>query len=66
MTLHQKKAGQASFGLALFINAVWLGVGGIMTFWIGAAQLPWMIVGILVTVIGVTGINLAFSERTTE
>ena len=36
-----------------------------MTFWIGAAQLPWMIVGVLITLIGVTGINLAFSERRT-
>jgi hypothetical protein len=37
-----------------------------MTFWIGGAQLPWVIVGILTTVIGVTGIKLIFSERRTK
>jgi len=56
---------KAKFGMSLFINIAWLFVGGILTFWIGVGQTPWLIVGILVTVIGVTGINLAFSERRT-
>ena len=56
---------KAKFGMSLFINIAWLFVGGILTFWIGAGQTPWLIVGILITVIGVTGINLAFSERRT-
>jgi hypothetical protein len=60
---HRKGAGRANLGMALFINVAWLFVGGIMTFWIGASQLPWMIVGILVTVIGITGINLAVSQQ---
>ncbi|MGY2896399.1 hypothetical protein ACVWZX_004445 [Deinococcus sp. UYEF24] len=34
-----------------------------MTFWIGTSQPPLMIVGILITVIGITGISLAFSDR---
>lgn len=49
--------------MSLCTNIVWLFVGGIITFWIGATQLPWMIVGALITVIGVVGISLAFSER---
>ena len=49
--------------MALFISIVWLCVGGIVTFWIGADRLPWRVVGILVMVIGLTGINLAVSER---
>ena len=57
---------QATFGMALFISVAWLCVGGIMTFWIGADQAPWRVVGILVTVIGLTGINLAISERNTR
>lgn len=65
MDVRQRARGRANFGMSLFINIAWLCVGGIMTFWIGAAQLPWMSVGILITLIGVTGINLAFSDRQT-
>ena len=53
----------ASFGMALFVRIAWLFVGGIITFWIGADQTPWLVVGILITVIGIVGINLAFAER---
>ncbi len=56
---------KAKFGMSLFINIVWLFIGGILTFWIGVGQTRWLTVGILTTVIGVTGINLAFSERKT-
>jgi hypothetical protein len=54
---------QTQFGMSLFINITWLFVGGILTFWIGVTELPWMIVGVLVTLIGVVGINLAFIAR---
>jgi uncharacterized transporter YbjL len=53
----------ARFGMSLFVNVVWLFVGGIIAFWIGANQTPWLIVGILITVVGIVGINLAFAER---
>jgi hypothetical protein len=53
---------QAKFGMSLFVNIVWLFVGGIITFWIGVNQMPWRIVGILITVVGIVGINLAFAE----
>ena len=66
MTVRQKRTGRGSFGMSLFINVAWLFVGGILTFWIGVSQLPWMIVGILITLIGVTGISLAFSKRVTQ
>ena len=55
---------QAKFGMSLFINIVWLFVGGMIAFWIGANQAPWMIVGILIMVVGIVGINLAFAEKT--
>ena len=54
---------QAKFGMALFISLAWLCVGSMVTFWIGADQVPWRVVGILVTVIGLTSINLAINER---
>jgi hypothetical protein len=54
---------QAKFGMSLFMNIVWLFVGGLVAFWIGANDTPWMIVGILIMVVGIVGINLAFSER---
>jgi hypothetical protein len=57
---------QAKFGMSLFMNIVWLFVGGILAFWIGLNQTPWLIVGILIMVIGIVGINLAFSERKTK
>ena len=57
---------QAKFGMSLFISVAWLLVGGMVTFWIGADQVPWRVVGILVTIIGLTGINLAISERNTQ
>ena len=53
---------KAKFGMSLFINIVWLIVGGIVSFWIGVNQTPWMIVGILIMVVGIAGINLAFTE----
>jgi hypothetical protein len=53
---------KAKFGMSLFINIVWLIVGGIISFWIGTNQTPWMIVGILIMVVGITGINLAFID----
>ena len=65
MDVHQSGRGRANYGMSIFINVAWLFVGGIITFWIGASQLPWMIVGILITLIGFTGINLAFTERET-
>ena len=65
MTIQQKRTGRARFEMSLFIYVAWLCVGGNMTFWIGAAHLPWMIVGMLITLIGVTGINLAFFEKRT-
>ena len=65
MDVHQRGRGRANYGMSIFINVAWLFVGGIITFWIGASQLPWMIVGILITLIGFTGINLAFTERET-
>ena len=54
---------QAKFGMSLFMNIVWLFLGGLVAFWIGANDTPWMIVGILIMVVGIVGINLAFSER---
>ena len=54
---------QAKFGMSLFMNIVWLFVGGMIAFWIGLDQTPWLIVGILIMVIGIVGINLAFAER---
>jgi hypothetical protein len=51
------------FGMSLCINIVWLFVGGIITFWVSVDQIPWRIVGGLITVIGVIGINLAVAER---
>ena len=54
---------QAKFAMMLFINIVWLFVGGMIAFWIGLDQTPWLIIGILIMVIGIVGINLAFAER---
>ena len=54
---------KVKFGMSLFINIAWLCVGGILTFWIGPNQISWLVVGILVTLIGVTGINLAIAEK---
>ncbi|HEY5138530.1 MAG TPA: hypothetical protein VIJ25_04340 [Methylococcales bacterium] len=54
---------QAKFGMLLFVNIVWLFVGGIIAFWVGVNQIPWLIVGILIMVVGIVGINLAFAER---
>ncbi|MGD0877015.1 MAG: hypothetical protein ABSA01_02565 [Anaerolineales bacterium] len=54
---------QAKFGMTLFMNILWLFVGGMIAFWIGVHATAWMIVGILVIVIGIVGINLAFTER---
>jgi hypothetical protein len=54
---------QAKFGMSLFMNVVWLFVGGLVAFWIGAHDTPWMIVGILIMVVGIVGINLAFAEK---
>ena len=54
---------QAKFGMSLFVNIVWLFVGGIIAFWVGVNQMPWLIVGILIIVVGIVGINLAFAER---
>jgi len=54
---------QAKFGMSLFVNIVWLFVGGIIAFWVGVNQIPWLIVGILIMVVGIVGINLAFAER---
>ena len=53
----------AKFGMSMFINIVWLFVGGIIAFWIGVNQTPWLIVGMLIMVAGIVGINLAFAER---
>ncbi len=63
MNVSDKGRERARLGMSLFIPVSWLFRGGIMTFWTGASQLPWMSVGILITVIGITGINLAFSDR---
>ena len=54
---------QAKFGMSLFMNIVWLFVGGIIAFWIGANQTPWLVVGILIMGIGIVGINLTVAER---
>ncbi len=54
---------QAKYGMSLFVNIAWLFVGSMMAFWIGANQTPWLIVGLLVMVIGVVGINLVVAER---
>ena len=53
----------AKFGMSMFINIVWLFVGGIIAFWVGVNQTPWLIVGLLIMVAGIVGINLAFAER---
>ena len=55
---------KAKFGMSMFINIVWLFVGGITAFWIGLNQTPFLIVGILIMVVGIVGISLAFAERT--
>jgi uncharacterized membrane protein YccF (DUF307 family) len=49
--------------MTLFMNILWMFVGGMIAFWIGVYATAWMIVGILVMVIGIVGINLAFTER---
>jgi hypothetical protein len=54
---------QAKFGISMFINVVWLFVGGIVAFWVGVNQTPWLIVGLLIMVVGIVGINLALAER---
>jgi len=54
---------QTKFGISLFVNIVWLFVGGIIAFWVGVNQTPWLIVGLLIMVVGMMGINLAFAER---
>ena len=54
---------QAKFGMSIFINILWLFVGGIIVFWIGANQMSWLIVRLLLMVVGMVGINLAFAER---
>jgi len=54
---------QAKFGMSLFINIVWLFVGGIIAFWVGANRTPWLVVGILIMVVGIVGINLTVAER---
>lgn len=53
----------AKLGMSLFVNIVWLFVGGLAAFWIDAHETAWMIVGILIMVNGIVGINLAFAER---
>ena len=62
MDVHQSGRGRANYGMSIFVNVAWLFGGGIMTFWIGASQLSWIIVGILITLIGLTGITLASSN----
>jgi hypothetical protein len=54
---------QAEFGISLFMNIVWLFVGGIIAFWIGVNQTPWLVVGILIMVVGIVGINLTVARR---
>ncbi|HTX90174.1 MAG TPA: hypothetical protein VMC09_03070 [Anaerolineales bacterium] len=48
--------------LPLIANVLWLFVGGILAFWIGKGDLPWLIVGILIFVIGSIGINQAIFD----
>jgi len=57
---------KAKFGISLFVNIAWLFVGGMIAFWIGAHNTPWMIIGVLIMVIGIVGINLAFAESKKE
>lgn len=57
---------QAKLGMSLFVNIVWLFVGGIIAFWVGVNQTPWLIVGILIMIVGIVGINLTFAERNKE
>ena len=54
---------QAKFEMSLFVNIIWLFVGGMVAFWIGAHDKAWMIVGLLIMVNGIVGVNLAFAER---
>lgn len=61
--LLKKQLMQATFGMSLFVNIAWLFVGSMIAFWIGANQMPWLIVGLLIMVIGIVGINLAVAER---
>ena len=42
--------------LSLIANILWLFVGGILGFWIGKSELPWIIVEILIVAIGCLGI----------
>jgi hypothetical protein len=51
------------FGMSLFVSIAWVFVGGIITFWMSVDQTSWRIVGGLITVIGIVGINLAVAER---
>lgn len=53
---------EAEFGMSLLINIVWLFVGGMIAFWIGVNQTPWLVVGILIMVVGIAGINLTVAE----
>jgi hypothetical protein len=54
---------QAKFRISLSVNIIWLFVGGIIAFWVSVNQMPWLIVGIPIMVVGIVGINLAFAER---
>lgn len=61
--LLKKQSMQATFGMSLFMHIAWVCVGSIIAFWIGANQTPWLLVGILIMVIGIVGMNLAVAER---
>jgi hypothetical protein len=40
----------------LVVNLLWLFVGGILVFWISDSQLPWIIVGVLISIIAGLGL----------
>lgn len=48
--------------LPIIMNVLWLFVGGILAFWIGKLELPWLIAGIIIILIGSLGINQAIFD----
>lgn len=48
--------------LPLIASVLCLFVGGILAFWIGAGELPWLIVGSLIFIIGSLGISQIIFE----
>ncbi len=54
---------QAKFGQLLLVSVIWLFVGGLTAFYLGANRAPWLIGPPLMLGVGVVAIHLAITRR---